>query len=194
MSEGRRIANLVVPEPGFVSREVALKLAELAEMHGQVARAVRELPPAALSYQPGPGDNTIGMLLTHLALSEVHLAQVGLAGRRDGDVRAVLGIGVDDDGMPIEQFGGKPPAGLEGREVTAFLALLERALEHTRAAGRALTDDVLGAEIVRPPRPDGSYRVFDRRWILHHMVEHMAQHLGQIHVLVRHWRTLNIRD
>jgi hypothetical protein len=126
------------------------------------------------------------MLLAHLAIAEVHLGQVGLLAERDGHVRDVLGIGVDDDGMPLPEDGA-PPAALAGKSATFFAELLDRALKHTRAACETFDDARLADEIRRPPRPDGSYRVFDRRWVLHHLVEHAAQHLGQVQTLKRRW-------
>ena len=187
----KRIETLIVPEPGFASATAALKLAEIADVHAKLERAVRELSPEALAWQPSPGSNTIGMLVAHIAINEVHLAQVGLLGERDGHVADVIGIGPDDDGLPIEQSGGRPPAALSGRPAAFFLDLLARALAHTRDAARPIHETTLGEEIVRPPRPDGSTRVFDRRWILHHMVEHAALHLGQVNTLRRQWRTAN---
>ena len=184
----KRHETLIVPEPGFASPTVALKLAEIADVHAKLERGIRELPPEALAWQPAPGANTIGMLVAHIAINEVHLGQVGLRGERDGHVADVLGVGPDEDGLPIEQFGGRPPRALEGKPAAFFLDLLARALVHSRDAARTLRDGVLGEEIVRPPRPDGSVRVFDQRWILHHMVEHAAQHLGQVNTLRRQWK------
>ena len=184
----KRIETLIVPEPGFASPTAALKLAEIADVHAKLERAIRELPPEALAWQPAPGSNTIGMLIAHIALNEVHLAQVGLRGERDGHVADVIGIGPDDDGLPIEQFGGRPPAALSGKPAVFFVDLLARALTHTRDAARLIHETTLGEEIVRPPRPDGSARVFDRRWILHHTVEHAPLHLGQVNTLRRQWR------
>ena len=184
----KRIETLIIPEPGFASATAALKLAELADVHGKLERAVRELPAAAFAWQPAPGSNTIGMLVAHIALNEVHLGQVGLRGERDGHVADVIGIGPDDDGLPIEDFGGRPPAALAGKPAVFFLELLAGALTHTRDAARPIHETSLGDEIVRPPRADGSTRVFDRRWILHHMVEHAALHLGQVNTLRRQWR------
>jgi len=184
----KRIETLIVPEPGFASATVALKLAELADVHRKLARAVRELAPDALAWQPAPGSNTIGMLLAHIAINEVHLGQIGLRGERDGHIADVLGIGPDDDGLPIEQFGGRPPQALDGKPAAFLLDLLDRALAHTRDAARRLSETVLGEEVVRPPRPDGSVRVLDRRWVFHHMVEHAALHLGQVSTLRRQWK------
>ena len=184
----KRHETLIVPEPGFASPTAALKVAEVADVHAKLERAIRELPPEALAWQPAPGSNTIGMLVAHIALNEVHLAQVGLRRERDGHVADVIGIGADDDGLPIEDFGGRPPAALDGKPAAFFLDLLSRSLAHTRDAARPLHETTLGEEIVRPPRPDGSVRVFDQRWILHHMVEHAAQHLGQVNTLRRQWK------
>jgi uncharacterized damage-inducible protein DinB len=184
----KRIETLIVPEPGVASPMVGLKLAELADVHHQLERSIRELPAEAFAWQPAPGSNTLGMLVAHITLNEVHLGQVGLRGERDGHVADVLGLGPDDDGIPLERFGGLPPQALAGKSAAFFLDLLARSLTHTRDAARLLPDAALGDEIVRPPRPDGSARVFDRRWILHHMVEHAAQHLGQMKVLKRQWK------
>jgi uncharacterized damage-inducible protein DinB len=187
----KRHETLIVPEPGFASPTVALKLAEIADVHAKLERAIRELSPGTLAWQPAPGSNTIGMLVAHIAINEAHLAQVGLRGERDGHVADVLGIGPDDDGLPIEQSGGRPPQALAGKAAVFFVDLLARALTHTRDSARSLREDTLGAEVVRPPRPDGSVRVFDRRWILHHMVEHAALHLGQVNTLRRQWKAAN---
>lgn len=184
---GARVESVIAPESGCRSAFVAVKLAEVADVHAQIAAAVRALAPAALEWQATPADNTIGMLLTHVALAEVHLGQVGLLGERDGHVHDVLGLTVEDDGMPLAEFDG-PPAAIAGQPAEFFLGLLDQALAHTRAAGIPIEDGRLGEEIRRPPRPDGSYRVYDRRWILHHMVEHPSQHLGQILVLKRMWQ------
>ena len=178
----RRIETLLVPAPGYRSREVAVKVSELVAVHGLLRDAVRDLTPAELSHQAAPGRNTIGMLLTHVAMVEVHLAQVGLVGDPDGHVLDVLGIRPEEDGMPL-RADGAPPANLAGRDAAYFLGLLDRAEAHTRAACEPLTDELLGLEIVRPRRPDGTQRVFDRRWILFHMVEHAALHNGQVMAL-----------
>ena len=184
----KRIESRIVPAAGYASPSVAFAVAAIADVHAQLGAAIRGLPPAAFAWQQAPRTNTIGMLVAHVALAEVNLAQVVLLAEPRGHTPDVLGLTTDDDGMPIEKYGGSPPAALAGRDEAYFLSLIERAEAHTFAAGRALSEEQLGEEIARPPRPDGSYRVFDRRWALHHMVEHAARHLGQIHVLKRQWK------
>ncbi len=181
-SAGKRIESRIIPAAGFRSAEVALKVAEITEVHEQIVRAASGLSAAQLAWQPAPGRNTLGMLLAHIAVAEVHLGFVVLKGERDSDIQGVLGITMEDDGMPLPA-GDVPPAAITGKPWPFFADLLERALAHTRSACAPLEDALLAVEIVRPPRPDGSVRVFDRRWGLHHMVEHAAQHLGQIQVL-----------
>ncbi len=182
MSDVRRIESRIVPGEGFASHEVAVKLAELAAVHELVRDAVRGLEPGELERQPAPGRNTIGMLLAHIAVAETHLGQVGLRGETNGHVQDVLGIREEDDGLPMAAS-GTPPAALAGRPLEFFFDLLARAIAHSRAAGATIAEADLATDIVRPVRPDGSQRVFDRRWILFHMVEHAALHNGQIRAL-----------
>src|SRR5689334_25110817 len=168
-SAGPRIESSIVPAAGYDSPSVALKVAEIADVHAQLRAAMKDLPPAAFGWQTAPRTNTIGMLLAHIALAEVNLTQVILLAEPKGHVQDVLGITVDDDGMPIEDYGGEPPRALAGRDEGFFRALIDKAEAHTFAACRRLREAQLNDEIVRPPRPDGSYRVFDRRWTLHHL-------------------------
>jgi hypothetical protein len=184
----RRIESRIVPAEGYPSPSVALEVAEIADVHAQLRATIRGLPPAAFAWQAAPRTNTIGMLVAHIALAEVNLAQVVLLAEPKGHTPDVLGLTTDDDAMPIEQYGGTPPAALSGKDDAFFLALIDRTEAHTFAACRALREEQLGEPVVRPPRPDGTQRVFDRRWALHHMVEHAAQHLGQMHVLKRQWK------
>jgi uncharacterized damage-inducible protein DinB len=179
VSTPRRVESRIVPAAGYRSREVAVKVAEIEAVHDLVRDAVQGLTAELLGHQSSPGRNTLGMLIAHIAVAETHLGQVGLVGDPSGHVQDVLGIREDDDGLPLPAD-GTPPAVLTGRDLAFFLDLLSRAEAHTRSACEPLTDEILGHEIVRPPRPDGTQRVFDRRWILLHMVEHAASHLGQI--------------
>ncbi len=184
MTALRRIESRIVPAEGFRSLEVAVKVTELGAVHELIREAVDGLTPAQLDRQPAPGRNSAGMLLAHVAMVEVHLGQVGLLGEPDGRVEQVLGVGADDDGMRLEP-GGAPTPAIAGRDLEFFLDLLARAAHHTRRACERLTDTDLATDIVRPPRPDGSQRVFDRRYVLFHMVEHASLHMGQPRTLRR---------
>lgn len=191
----RIVASRLAPPADFASPQAALLVASLADVHERLRQSTRDLTPAELAWQPGtaapPADpgpatglNTIGMLLAHIAVAETHLTQVGLLGERDGHVHDVIGITVEDEGLPLAPEGPPAPA-LAGRDLAAFDGMLERSFAHLRAAAARLTDADLATDVVRPPREDGTQRIFDRRWVLHHAIEHAAGHLGQIQ-LVRH--------
>lgn len=182
MSGPRRVESRIVPAEGFASREVAVKMSEIAAVHALLREAAGGLAPAELAWQPAPGRNSVGMLLAHVAVVETHLGQVGLLAEPNGHVHDVLAIRAEDDALQ-HPAGARPPAALAGRELGFFLDLLARAHAHTRAAAARVRDEDLATEIVRPPRPDGTQRVFDRRYILFHMVEHAALHLGQVRAL-----------
>jgi hypothetical protein len=131
------------------------------------------------------------MLLAHIAVAEVHICDVGIRGRPDSDIPAVIGIGGDDDGLPLPAD-GTPPATLAGKDVAFFRDLLERARAHTHRHAETLADADLDREIVRP-RPDGGKRVLNVRWALFHLLEHQAGHHGQIQLL-KHLRRGQGRD
>lgn len=170
--------------PGFASREVARFLWQMDEQRERLHEAFADLSPEALAWQAHPGVNTIGMLLAHIAWTEVNLAQVGLAGEAAGHAADVLGLLEAEVGMPLAPAGA-PPAALAGRTASQFRDLLLRAREHTRRIARTLDDDALAQEVRRPPRPDGTVRVFDRAWVLYHLLEHEAGHRAQV-LLLRH--------
>jgi len=179
----RDVVTLIVPLEGFRSAQVAAYVAELEELRERIVLATMALSPEQLMWQPRPGMNTIGMLLAHIAVAETHVGQVGLLGERDSHVEDVIGIHVDDDGLPLAP--GAPPAPkLNGMDSAFFAGLLARASAHTRTAAAKLSDDDLDRQVVRPPRPDGTRRVFNVRWVLYHMIEHTAGHFGQIQLLL----------
>ncbi|NOT32919.1 MAG: DUF664 domain-containing protein [Candidatus Eisenbacteria bacterium] len=176
---------LVVPA-GHRSAAVARFVAQLDDLSERLRADTRGLTPEALSWQLAPGMNTIGMLLTHLAVAEVHLTAVGLEGLPTSDLQAVLGLGLEEEGMPLAA-GATPPAALDGRSIEFFDDLMARARANTLRVTSRFEDSELSREVVRP-RSDGGRREFTVEWVLHHMVEHFAGHYGQILLLI-HART-----
>src|SRR5262245_2686221 len=172
--------HLVLP-PGCRSREAAWFIAQLDDQSGRLGQDIAGLTPAALAWQPAPGMNTIGMLLAHIAIVEVFWTQVGPLALQAFETESVLGIGIDDDGMPIAA-GALPPAGLGGKPLAFYVDLLARARLYSRRVISGLADADLDRVILRTRR-DGSQHECDMRWILYHMVEHYAGHYGQINLL-----------
>src|SRR6185503_20047743 len=121
-----------------------------------------------------------GMLLAHIAIVEVYWIQLGPMARAF-ECREVLGIGEDDDGLPIPA-GGAPPETLRGKSLALYDELLARARRNTVVVTQPLTD--LDRHFTRRRR-DGSEDQFNVRWVYYHVLEHQAGHYGQI-LLLRH--------
>ena len=176
-------SEIKIPE-GYRSREVASFIAQLDDQLALLREDTRDLTPADLQWQPARGMNTIGMLLAHLAIVEVWWIKIGVLAEQDPNVTDVLGIDVNDDGMPIEA-GAEPIPVLNGKDLAFYDDLLDRARAFTKRIGATAPDD-LDKEITRT-RKDGSIRVFSVRWVWYHMLEHFSGHYGQI-LLLKHMR------
>ncbi len=184
------VQTLLEAPSGYASLPVARYLWQLDEQSRRLKDDTRSLAPDALEWQPAPGMNTIGMLLAHVAVSEAHLAAVGLEGLPTSEIVAVIGISMEDEGMPLPADGA-PSAALAGRPIEFFHDLLDRARENTRAIARQLRDGDLERQVTRH-RPDGTLRVFNVDWVLYHMLEHEAGHHGQI-LTLRHMHQAGFR-
>ena len=186
------VRHAIEPLPGFRSREVALFIAQMDDQSRRLTADTRGLEADALAWQPAPGMNTIGMLLAHIAIVEVFWTRLVLENRpMPFEAHDVLGIGLDDDGMPIKPD-ARPPAVLAGRDLAFFDDLLARARAHIKQVAAGLEDRDLEREITREhPSPETrearSGRVVTVRWMLYHVLEHEAGHYGQI-LLLRHLR------
>ena len=172
----------IEPPAGFHSREVALFVAQLDDQSRRLTEDTRALTPAALEWQPAPGQNTIGMLLAHIAYWEVFWTRMVLENRpMPFEVRDVLGLDRGDIGTPLPAD-GRPPAGLAGRDIAHFHDLLARARAHTHEVARSLGDADLEREVTRQ-RPDGTQNSITVGWALYHMLEHLAGHHGQVNLM-----------
>lgn len=167
---------------GYESAEVARFLWQMDDQSDRLAADTSNATPEELDWQPGPGFNTIGMLLAHIAIVEVFWTQIVLE-ERLFDAVEVLGVDADADGMPLSST-GLPPAALSGKDMAYFSDLLRRAREYLKDVARGLSDADLPRTVTRT-RKNGAQDTFDKGWALYHMLEHEAAHYGQI-MLLRH--------
>jgi uncharacterized damage-inducible protein DinB len=168
-------------------RAVGFGLAQLVDLHVRLEKTLSPLDVAALEWQPAPGRNTVSMLAAHVALVEaywIRAAPTGFESKAEVDriLREVVGIGGDDDGMPAPP-GGLHPTALRGWTADRYLALLSRSLDASRRTLEGWTDADLPREVVVHP----GHRIA-LGWILHHVVEHLAYHWGQIGLVLREMR------
>jgi uncharacterized damage-inducible protein DinB len=177
--------RLLIPPAGYgdgAAVTTALA-AQLDPLLASLTRRVKDATVEQLEWQLRPGFNTIGMLLAHLALSETFWIQAAPLGiDADDEVDRIVfdltGIHLEDDGMLVTGT-GTHPAALAGKTAADYLAILHRAREATHATVRGWDDRTL--EQTR--EVDGNE--VSRAWILFHVTEHFAHHLGQIALLTR---------
>ncbi|HEU4333306.1 MAG TPA: DinB family protein [Candidatus Eisenbacteria bacterium] len=168
----------------FRSGDAAMVLASMDDQSRLLWEDLEGITPDELQWQPAPGMNTIGMLLTHLAVVEVWWTMVIVEKQDPATVRPVLAIDDDDDGMPMKD-GAAPPAPLNGKDLAWFRALNDKARAYVRAKAAGMTDADLEASVTRT-RPDGTSVAISGRWYLYHILEHFSGHYGQI-LLLRHF-------
>ena len=174
--------RLVVPKGRYIP-EVASFVAQLDDLSRMMLRDVRGITPAELAWQRQPGHNTIGMLLAHIAVVEVHWTLVAIEAWSREEVGRRLKFGLDDDGLPLKRR-GTPPAHLRGKTLAFYTALLRRARNIVKQEFASYRPADVTRNVTRT-RANGQVTHQDARWILYHMVEHLAGHYGQI-LLLRH--------
>ena len=130
------------------------------------------------------------MLLVHLGAVEVSwLLGPGQGQMNPPDVQArtaeLLGLEPTGEGMPLAE-GGSPPDWLRGKGIGWYLELLDRARSLVHDALMGWTDSDLDFMV-----EGGDYRI-DRRWMLYHVLEHLAAHFGQILLVLHHQRDAGV--
>ena len=170
--------------PRCRSKEIALQLGSLDDMlYRLFEEDLAGVTKQELEWQPAPGHNTIGMLLAHFAIVEVHWTQLAIERIDPSDVGRVIGIGMMDDGMPVPEGGGPPPS-LKGKTLPWFRNVLATSRKYVHRKWSRLNDRDLKKQFKRTKR-NGQLQVTDPRWVMYHLVEHFAGHQGQI-LLIRH--------
>jgi hypothetical protein len=179
MSQPREL--ILEPDPRCRSQEAGIFLAQLEDLHADLEKAIRDAGVEEIGWQVQPGANTIGMLVTHVALSQVHLVDIGVRMMETSDLQGTLGMDEMADGMPLPPD-GMPPAHLTGRTAEELIALLEKARGHAAHFLAGIAEPDLDRRSEREPK-SGTRYVFNVRWMLYHMVEHLSAHLGQVQLL-----------
>lgn len=170
--------------PRCRSKEVALQIGMLDDMTRRLFdEDLKGLRKDELAWQSSLGNNTIGMLLAHLAIVETYWTQIGVERLEREEVARVIGIGMYDDGLPMPGD-GLPPGPLKSKTLGWYKDLLKTSRKYVGAKWGRLTDADLKKRLTRK-RKNGDRVITDPRWILYHIIEHFACHQGQI-LLIRH--------
>lgn len=163
--------TLVMEATPTGAAEIAPWLWALEDARGRTLAALEGLTPAVLDWTPPAGENTIGTLLYHIAAIELDWLQAEVLEQPDfpPEVAALFPLDVRDDAGRLT-----PCAGLD------LAAHLDR-LARTRARLLATFRSMTLAEF-RRVRHLRDYDVTPE-WVLHHLMQHEAEHRGEIGVV-----------
>jgi len=168
------VRRFIEPAPGFAG-ELGIWVASLDDVRRRTVEAVAGLTPDQLAWKPPGGGNSIGQLLRHIALVELDWVLTDLC----------RGEALPKTAPPILLLDG-PMADPGPQSLEIFQAALDYARKETKTRlGRYGRDEI---ETSRDFAGDGARRVFNVRWILLHMLDHEAQHAGQILMVKRMWK------
>jgi len=175
------VRSTMQPAEGFRSREAGSFYVQMLDQDRVLFESLKGITPQELEWQPERGMNTIGMLLAHNAIVDVFWTQLAILGLKEHDSMPALGIGMDDDGLPLAPDAGPPP-NLHGKPLAYYEDLISRGRAYVKDAWSQVTDADMEKETTRE-RPDGSRRILNVRWAMYHILEHFAGHRGQIQLL-----------
>ena len=174
--------KLAIPEgydPSSNPR-VASFAAQLDDQLSRLKKDTAEMEMRHLEWQARPGINTVGMLLAHLAVVDVWWMRVAPhetpETECDGIMRGIIGIGMDDDGLPLPAEGLHPQS-LAGKTIDDYTHMIDGARAVTHKELRQWLD----ADLAKTYRLQD--RVISREWTAYHVLEHFAAHYGQILLL-----------
>ena len=178
---------LAVP-PGYdpdSQAVVGLMAASFDDQSRRLRETVAGLGAEHLEWQERPGRNTIGMLMAHLAGTEIGWLYIGCAGLsyEDDSQRVMeehLGA-ASSAGMPLAED-GVHPENLKGWDVEGYFDLLARSRTATHELLKSWDDASLDKTF------GGGGMTFSHRWVLYHLLEHFAAHFGQIRGLLHFMR------
>jgi uncharacterized damage-inducible protein DinB len=160
------VRRFIEPAPGFAG-ELGIWVASLDDVRRRTLEAVAGLTPEQLAWKPPGGGNSIGQLLRHIALVELDWVFTDLCRHEP----------LPKTAPPILLLDG-PMADPGPQPLEIFAAALDYARKETKTRlGRYGRDEI---ETSREDVGNGGRRVFNVRWILLHILNHEAQHTGQI--------------
>jgi uncharacterized damage-inducible protein DinB len=164
---------LTAPE-GY-SAGVGFYLAGMEEVRQQLAQAVTEMTTKDIGCAAVPGAHSIGALVLHIGEAEWWWMQCVVSGHK---------LTEEDRGATYWDV-LKVPEAFAAKNYSAAFCLDEigKIRQQTRALLATFSDDDL-QRVVSFERRGKTYD-HTLRWILHHLIDHEAQHKGQILMLKR---------
>lgn len=166
------------PVEGFTP-QIGRYVAQLTEARQHLKGELAHLTQEQLDWHPDEQTESIGTLLLHVAAVEWSWMHQDIFGASDKEYGASW-----QEAMPIRADAPQ----VSGRPLDQYLQQLDAVREQTLQVLRDFTDSDLKRLVGEAePRPGWEPRseLFTIDWIIWHVIEHEAMHVGQIELLRR---------
>ena len=166
--------KLLSPAQGFPPA-LGFYLSGMNEVREQLRDAVSEMSDEDIGKRAVPGAHSVGALVLHVGEAEWFWMQCVVSGHKLTD---------EDRGAPYWDV-LKDPERVANNGYSAAFCLNEAA--RIREQTRGVLDSFNGGDLERIFSYEWRGKTQDQslRWILHHLIDHEAQHKGQILMLKR---------
>lgn len=143
----------------------------LEDTRRETKLALANLDPSHLDWAPSPGENSIGTLLYHIGLIELDWLYVEALDNAPWpeELKALFPIGARDAQQVLSV--------MRDVSLNEHLRRLDTLRAHLLAAFRGMS-----LEEFRRPRTFPEYDVTPE-WVVHHLIQHEAEHRGHIQML-----------
>jgi len=169
------VRDILEPVAG-VSNEIGFYLAGMNEVRAQLSDAVRDLTVEQIAKRAVEGAHSIGELLLHIGEAEWWWTECIMEGHK---------LTRKDKNSPFWDV-LKYPEKFASQNLSAedCLRIVGEIRENTGTKLAAFAGDDMDKALFNMKRRGNKYE-FSLRWILHHLIDHEAQHKGQILMLKR---------
>lgn len=166
--------RVLTPHPGLATA-IGYYLSGMEEVRSQVNAAVRNIPDDLIGKPPFLGAHSIGGLVLHIGEAEWFWMQMVVSGHEltEEDKKAPYWDVLDDVGRVAR----------EGYTAEFCVSEIEKIRNQTRDVLFTYNDKDL--ERIITFERNGETTQYNLRWILHRLIDHEAQHKGQIFMLKR---------
>ena len=166
--------RVLTPHPGL-STGIGYYLGGMEEVRNQVNVAVKKVPDDEIGRPPFLGAHSIGALALHIGEAEWFFMQMVVSGHQ---------LTEEDQQQPYwDVLDDVDKVARNGYTTEFCLKEIEKIRNQTRDVLFSYNDKDL--ERVISFERNGETTEYNLRWILHHLLDHVAQHKGQIFMLKR---------
>jgi uncharacterized damage-inducible protein DinB len=166
------------PVEGFTP-QIGRYVAQLMQVRDRLKEELEGLTQAQLDWHPDEQTESIGTLLLHIAAVEWSWLHEDIFGTPDDEYP-----GSWEEAMPIRVGAAQ----VSGRPIEEYVRHLDAMREDTLKVLRGFSDEDLKrlvGEAEPPPGLEPRSELYTIDWIIWHVIEHEAEHVGQVELLRR---------